>query len=72
MDTSQAALHTLEAVEAPTHALEEAPQVRSGSVSCTNLGLQRQRSLVERRGESHESGCADQHAVPYGPREPAR
>ncbi len=72
MDTSQAALHSLEAVEATTHAPEEALPVRSGPDSGTDLSLQRPRSLVELRGESHESGCADQHAAPYGTREPSR
>ena len=72
MDSAQAALHSLEAVEASTHAPEEAPSVRIGSDSCSCLGLQRPRSLVECRGESHEPGRADQHAAPYGTREPTR
>ena len=72
MDTSETALYSLEAVETSTHAFEEAPPVRSGSVSGTNLRLQRPRSLVECRGESHESGRADQNAASFWTREPAR
>jgi hypothetical protein len=72
VDTSEAALHSLEAVETSTHAFEEAPPARPRSVSGTNLRLQRPRSLVECRGESHESGRADQNAAPIRTREPSR
>ena len=72
MDTSEAALYSLEAVETSTHAFEEAPPVRFGAVSGTNLRLQRPRSLVECRGKSHESSRADQNAAPIRICEPAR
>ena len=72
MDTSETALHSLEAVETSTHASEEALSVWSGAVSGTDLSLQRPRTLVERRGQPHESGRADQNAAPIRTREPAQ
>jgi RNA-directed DNA polymerase len=72
VDPTEAARAAVAPVEAATNPIQRTPEARPGRGACRDLGLQRLRSLVERRGQPHEPGRPHQRAEPDGTREPPR
>ena len=59
---AETALHRVAAVEAATDPAPKAPRTRTGTGSCSDLGLQRPGASVERRVEPHAPGLTDRRA----------
>ena len=72
MATSETALHPVAPVEEAKYPVQETPQAWTRCGPRKTVGLQRPRSLVERRGEPHEPSRPDPVAAAEGAREPAR